>query len=75
MSTHRVRFVQTDIREWKSQVNAFRTAIEFAPHKAIDIVCPNAGVSHPESINPVDRKWLVSNYECKLTGIHSSNYS
>lgn len=31
--------------DWSSQVNAFKTAVEFSPSKTIDLVIPNAGLA------------------------------
>lgn len=40
-----VNFVFTDVTDWLSQVNAFKTAIQFSSHKSIDIVVAAAGVA------------------------------
>ncbi|KAI9839209.1 MAG: hypothetical protein M1819_003202 [Sarea resinae] len=40
-----VIFVQADVTDWDASVAAFKAAIQFSPHKAIDIVVPNAGLT------------------------------
>ncbi|KAF4303596.1 hypothetical protein GTA08_BOTSDO09533 [Botryosphaeria dothidea] len=39
----KVQFVKTDVRSWEEQVAAFKTAINFHPHKTLDIVVGGAG--------------------------------
>jgi len=38
-------FVRCDIRDWDQQVNVFETAKSKSPHKSVDIVIANAGIS------------------------------
>ncbi|KAI9821192.1 MAG: hypothetical protein M1827_003926 [Pycnora praestabilis] len=47
-----VTFVKADVTDWESQVSAFKTAIKFAPHKAIDIVIPNAALAGAPIVTP-----------------------
>ena len=38
-------FAETDVRNWQSQVNAFKTAIERSPTRSLDLVIPCAGTA------------------------------
>ncbi|KAI9689263.1 MAG: hypothetical protein M1820_010174 [Bogoriella megaspora] len=49
------QFLKVDVTSWDAQRVAFRSALEFAPHKALDIVIPSAGL---DSNNISD--WLNS---------------
>jgi NAD(P)-dependent dehydrogenase (short-subunit alcohol dehydrogenase family) len=39
------------VTKWDELVQAFVAAVEFAPHKGLDIVCPNAGIVGPQLIS------------------------
>ena len=44
----RLNFISTDVTDWQSQVNSFKSAIGFSSHKNIDFVVAAAGVGgHP----------------------------
>ncbi|EOD53102.1 hypothetical protein GTA08_BOTSDO09533 [Neofusicoccum parvum] len=47
-----VQFVKADVRSWESQVAAFKAAINFHPHKTIDIVVGGAGTFSEMFITP-----------------------
>ncbi|MCJ1304089.1 hypothetical protein MMC08_006901 [Hypocenomyce scalaris] len=40
-----LHFVRCDVRDWQSQVVLFKKAVEVSPHKGIDTVVCNAGIS------------------------------
>ncbi|KAI9774095.1 MAG: hypothetical protein M1840_005188 [Geoglossum simile] len=44
-------FIRTDVTKWDELVAAFVAAVQFAPHKALDIVCPNAGIIGPQLVS------------------------
>jgi NAD(P)-dependent dehydrogenase (short-subunit alcohol dehydrogenase family) len=43
-------FVKCDVREWKDQVAVFKSAVACSPHKSVDIVIANAGISGEDSL-------------------------
>ena len=47
-----LNYVSTDVTEWRSQVTAFKSAIKFSSHEAIDIVVACAGVEGRAFIAP-----------------------
>ena len=44
-SSYSYQFVKCDVRQWKEQVEVFKAAIANSPHKSVDIVIANAGIS------------------------------
>ncbi len=38
-------FVRCDVREWKDQLEVFKSAVSNSPHHSVDIVIANAGIS------------------------------
>ena len=50
----RINFIKTDVTDWTSQVEAFKSAIRFAGHNCIDIVVAAAGLSGAEFTSPQD---------------------
>ncbi len=40
-----INFVHTDVTDWKSQINAFKSAVAFGQRNRIDVVVASAGVS------------------------------
>jgi NAD(P)-dependent dehydrogenase (short-subunit alcohol dehydrogenase family) len=48
--------VKCDISIWEDQVHMFKTAIANSPHKSVDIVIANAGISRAfgDSLWPLD---------------------
>lgn len=60
MTLSRVKFVQTDVSKFESQVNMLRQALEFFPRNEVDCFIPCAGVlEHPTQINPQDPAGLA----------------
>lgn len=45
MTLHRVHFVQTDVSDWSSLNNAFKTCISHSPNRTVDIVLAIAGIN------------------------------
>ena len=41
---HRLNYVSTDVTDWQSQVNAFKSAITYSGRRSIDVVVAAAGV-------------------------------
>ncbi|KAI9782816.1 MAG: hypothetical protein M1839_004567 [Geoglossum umbratile] len=44
-------FVLADVTDWDELVEAFEAAVQFAPHKGLDVVCPNAGIVGPQLVS------------------------
>ncbi|MCJ1365472.1 hypothetical protein MMC16_004594 [Acarospora aff. strigata] len=51
---YHVKFVQTDVTSWASQVSAFKAAINQCPSKSIDIVVTAAGLQGHGFVDPDD---------------------
>lgn len=49
-----------DVREWKNQLDLFRTAVESSPSQSIDIVIANAGLGGAGDAMMVEEGWCVS---------------
>jgi len=73
-----VKFIHTDVLKWKSQVSAFKAAIERSPSKSVDIVVAAAGlVGHgfidpddePPSLDKDPPEPLVDTININLTGV------
>jgi NAD(P)-dependent dehydrogenase (short-subunit alcohol dehydrogenase family) len=45
LGADKVAFVSCDVLAWDQQLQLFKTALEKAPSKSIDIVCANAGIA------------------------------
>lgn len=51
----------TDVTDWQSQVNAFKSAIKFSSRKSIDIVVAAAGVAGQPFVAPDEEKPSLEN--------------
>lgn len=53
-------FVKCDIRDWNDQKNMFETAKCKSPHKSVDVVIANAGISRAsgDSLWSLDGKFV-----------------
>ncbi|KAJ9614487.1 hypothetical protein H2200_002624 [Cladophialophora chaetospira] len=47
---HHVQYVKCDVSDWKSQVAAFKAAIEFSPTRSLDVVATFAAVDLLENL-------------------------
>lgn len=47
-----INFVATDVTQWSSQVEAFKSAIAFSSNKSIDVVVTAAGLAGADFISP-----------------------
>ena len=52
LTQYRLKYISTDVTDWQSQVNAFKSAIACSDRKSIDIVVAAAGVGGRQFIEP-----------------------
>jgi NAD(P)-dependent dehydrogenase (short-subunit alcohol dehydrogenase family) len=57
LGADKVAFVPCDVLAWDQQLNLFKTALEKAPNKSIDIVFANAGIGGEDDLL-VDQKQI-----------------
>lgn len=77
-------FVKCDVRQWKDQLAAFKSAVLNSPHHNIDIVIANAGISGEDTLfkpgtvsgsirHKASESWLYS--KMKETSLPSLTYA
>lgn len=57
-------FVKCDIRSWEDQIRLFETAKSQSPHKSVDVVIANAGISRSSG----DSLWKLDGEYLRLAG-------
>jgi NAD(P)-dependent dehydrogenase (short-subunit alcohol dehydrogenase family) len=50
LGADKVAFVPCDVLDWSQQLQLFKTAIDKAPSKTIDVVCANAGIAVEDDV-------------------------
>lgn len=56
------QFVKCDVRQWKEQVEVFKAALANSPHKSVDIVISNAGISGEDPLYTLGMSFLLLLY-------------